>query len=84
MTRKGLQKAAQEQFERGQLLGEVQRREAANTTTFGNAIDALLRSRILGPAPDGGSARDPAYVRGDAFDDLVGMRERLASALLSR
>jgi len=84
ITVKGLQKAAREQFERFDLLGEVARPEAANPVTFANAVDCLVRLRMLERAPgDPGRerSRDVAYVRGEAFDDLPAMRERLATAL---
>ena len=43
LTGKGLGRAAREQFERAQLLGEMGRPEASNTITFTNAIDLLVR-----------------------------------------
>ena len=84
---KALQKAAQEQYQRSDLLGEVARPEAANPVTFANAVDCLVRTRVLERAPAGPlgeRSRDVAYVRGEAFDDLPAMRERLATALAAR
>jgi len=76
VSRKDLSKAAGEQFERASLLGEVGRPEAANTVTFENAVDLLVRERVLTAAPEG-----DGFVRGECFDDLPALRERLASAL---
>ena len=84
VSAKRLQKAAAEQFEHSSLLGEVDRREAANSVAFGNAVDLLVRQGILTRAedqPGGDRPRDTEYVRGDAYDDLVGLHERLAGAL---
>jgi glycerol-3-phosphate O-acyltransferase len=81
--RKELRKAASEQFERAQLLGEVDRREAANPVTFANAVDLLVRRRILEGAektPKG----EEAFGRGDGFGDLPALRDRLAGALSAR
>ncbi len=79
VSRKDLRKAAQEQFERSTLLGEVARPEASNLVTFGNALELLVARRILARAPDA-----DAFLRGEAFDDLPALRERLASALTPR
>jgi glycerol-3-phosphate O-acyltransferase len=87
LTAKGLQKAASEQFERFGLLGEVDRREAANPVTFANAVDLLVRRGVLERAPvtgRGDRPREVAYVRGAAFDDLAALRELLATALSAR
>ena len=83
VTLRELRKAASEQFERAQLLGEVDRREAANPVTFANAVDLLVRRRILETGektPKG----EEAFVRGDGFGDLPALRERLAGALSAR
>jgi glycerol-3-phosphate O-acyltransferase len=87
LTARGLQKAASEQFERFGLLGEVDRREAANPVTFANAVDLLVRRGVLERAPvtgRGDRPREVAYVRGAAFDDLSALRELLATALSAR
>ena len=79
-----LRKAASEQFERSRLLGEVDRREAANPVTFANAVDLLVRRRILervSPADPNEPAREGEFVRGEAFDDLAALRDRLAASL---
>ena len=87
LTAKALRKVAGEQFERAGLLGEVGRHEAANPVTFSNAVDTLVRLRILAHAPGAPGperSRDAAYVRGEAFDDLTAIHERLATALSAR
>jgi hypothetical protein len=84
LTARGLARAAREQFERAQLLGEVGRPEASNPITFANAIDLLVRRGVLvrGEAGPGRErARDTLYERGPAFDELPALRDRLASAL---
>ena len=79
---KALEKNAQGQFERAQLVGEVHRREAWNPVTFRNVIDLLARRGILQVDPEGG--RETGYRRGPAFDEIAALRERLAAALGSR
>ena len=77
-------RSLREQFERAQLLGEVGRPEAANTITFTNAIDLLVRRGVLTPGVPGPGrerARDTLYERGAGFDELPALRDRLASAL---
>ncbi|MEE9607746.1 MAG: 1-acyl-sn-glycerol-3-phosphate acyltransferase [Myxococcota bacterium] len=83
LTLKDLRKAASEQFERAELLGEVDRREAANPVTFANGVDLLVRRGVLQQA-EGAGGGEVAYVRGKAFDDLPALRERLAAALSAR
>ena len=73
---KDLAKVAGEQFTRSSLLGEVGRPEAANPVTFQNAVDLLVRRHILAAAREG-----EGLVRGEAYDDLPALRERLATAL---
>jgi glycerol-3-phosphate O-acyltransferase len=83
-TGRGLARAAREQFERAQLLGEVGRPEASNPVTFANAIELLVRRGVLVRAqPTAGRerVRDVLYERGPAFDELPALRDRLASAL---
>ena len=79
VSRKDLSKAAGEQFTRSALLGEVERPEASNPVTFQNAVDLLVRHRVLAPAEEG-----DGFLRGEAFDDLPALRERLATALAAR
>ena len=84
---KELRKAVAQQFERDQLLGEVDHPEAANPVTFANALDLLVRHDILATVPlsaNNARSRDPAYTRGPAYDDLPALRERLATALSAR
>ncbi len=85
VSRKQLEREMKEQFERALLLGEVDRREAANPVTFGNALEQLVRRRILERRqPEGARERDPVYARGDKFDALPALRERLAAAVSAR
>jgi len=81
--RKALLAAAEGQFERGQLLGELSRREASNPITFGNAFTLLVDREILElRQPEGRERRkEPAYARGAQFEKLAGLRQLLASAL---
>jgi glycerol-3-phosphate O-acyltransferase len=78
-----VQKAISEQFDRAALMGEVERREAANPVTFGNALDLMLRRGVL-TRRDPEKGRDPLLEPGPAFDELAGLRERLAGALAGR
>ncbi len=84
--RKALVKAAEAQFERGQLLGELDRREASNPVTFGNAFTLLLDRGVLERPPAEGRERrrEPYFARGPRFEELEGLRQRLASALRRR
>jgi len=79
-TSRQLARRAGEAFARGELLGEVAGREAANPATFTAAYDALARRGILERVRAEGS-REPLYVRGPRFDELAGLAERLAGAL---
>jgi len=79
---RALSAAAGKQFERAGLLGGVQREEAANPVTFGNALDLLERRGILvRVAASSGRSRDALYERGPAFGDLAALCGRLAAAL---
>jgi glycerol-3-phosphate O-acyltransferase len=81
-TRKVLE-AVTQQFERAALLGEVERPEASNPVTFANAIDLLVRRGVL-EQRDPEKGRDPLLLPGPAFEELAGLRERLASTLAAR
>jgi glycerol-3-phosphate O-acyltransferase len=83
ITAKDLGKAASAQFERAQLLGEVDRREAANPVTFANAMELLVLRGVLARSPVGPRGEE-GFERGEAFGDLPGLRERLAAALCAR
>jgi glycerol-3-phosphate O-acyltransferase len=86
-TGRRIAQRVREQFERLQLLGEVSRREAANPVTFANALDVFVRRRILDRTraeASRDSARDSLYTRGPAFEELAGLRVRLAAALGAR
>ncbi len=82
-TAKQLEKLAEEQFARAHLLGEVQRTEGWNSVTFRNALDLMTRRGILETVA-GEKDREPNYARGEAFEDLAGLRERLAGVLAAR
>lgn len=84
--RKALLKRAEEHFERGQLLGELARREASNPVTFGNAFTLLLEREILTTPPLEARERrrEPFYARGERFEELEGLRGRLSAALRRR
>jgi glycerol-3-phosphate O-acyltransferase len=82
-TAKQLEKAAQDQFARAHLLGEIQRTEGWNPVTFRNALDLLTRRGILEQVA-GEKDREPSYVRGAAFEDLPGLTGRLAAVLVAR
>jgi len=85
VSAKELTKAAKEQFERGVLIGEVDRREAANPVTFSNAFDRLVRCGVLvRTRPEGRRPAEAGFRRGPAFGELAALRERLALALAAR
>ncbi len=81
--RKALTRRIEEQFERGQLLGELVRGEGRNPITFQNALELLARRGILAKSErrTRDRRREPAFARGPAFDELPALRERLAGAL---
>jgi len=82
--RKALLKAVGAQFERADLLGEVDRPESVNDTTIGNAVALLLDRGILAIAGESGKKNGVNYTPGPAFGELVPLRERLAAALSAR
>lgn len=88
VTRKTLLAEATASFEHARLLGLAERVEAANDTTFGNAIELLLTRDILvaESVPSGrkGGAAEIQYAPGDRFDALSPLRERLATAAAAR
>ena len=79
LTAKQLEKLASEHFERASLIGEVRRREGMHAVTFRNALELLERRGVLATrVPEKG---DRLYGPGEAHEELVGLRERLAGAL---
>jgi glycerol-3-phosphate O-acyltransferase len=79
-----LRRAAEEQFARAALLGEVWRREGANPVTFANAAELLVRCGVLERvelAARREQAGETGFARGPRFDELPALRERLAAAL---
>jgi glycerol-3-phosphate O-acyltransferase len=84
LTRKELRKVAQEHFSRAELLGEVGLPEAANPVTFDNAVDFLIRGGILAESETPRDRREATFGHGRAWDELQGLRDRLAAALAPR
>lgn len=80
---KRLTKRLAESFSRADLLGEVAAAEVSNEATFQGALEALVRRGILVRERPAG-AREAVYARGPAFDELAGLAERLAGALVGR
>ena len=84
LTAKELIKAAREQLHRAEILGELATGRAAESdTTFMNALAQLERYRIIGRDPKGSDNQVP-FERGEAFEDLAALKERLAFALTAR
>ncbi len=82
LTLNDLIKAANEQFDRAELLGEVDRREAANDATFVNALSWIERLGAIQRDPKPGG-KEVSFVKTAKFEDLVALRDRLASALFA-
>lgn len=82
-SQKRLTKRLVEGFARAELLGEVAATEVSNAATFQGALDALVRRGVLVRERPAG-ARESVYARGPAFDELAGLAERLAGALVGR
>jgi glycerol-3-phosphate O-acyltransferase len=84
IDKKGLRKRAEQYFHNAELLGEAARPEAANDTTFANALDLLVERRILVEHRGSGRRSSEArYARGEDWSALSEFRERLAGALAS-
>ena len=84
LKKKELCKQAAEHFQHAQLLGEAQRAEATNDTTFGNALDLLERRGMLlrqAPEPGARRSRDAVYLLPADRAELGDLERRLASAL---
>jgi glycerol-3-phosphate O-acyltransferase len=77
-----LEKETEAQFRRLLRVGEVSRSESWNRVTFKNALELLAQRGVLTQSMR--DAREPAWGRGPAFDELAVLRERLAGALLAR
>jgi len=85
IPRKALHKRIAEQFERLALIGEVGLPEAQNPVTFANAVEGMIRRRILVVSPGGeGDRGDAPLARGPRWDELAALRTRLAAALGTR
>jgi glycerol-3-phosphate O-acyltransferase len=84
LAAKQLIEAAQEQLDRAEILGEVAvGRKTTSETTFMNALAQLERYRIIQRDPEA-SGKDVPFERGEAFEDLADLKERLAFALTAR
>jgi len=84
LTPKELLKAAQEQLNRAEILGEIAAgRGVVSETTFTNALAQLERYRIIQRDPEA-SGKEVPFERGEAFEDLADLKERLAFALTAR
>ena len=90
LHRKALLAAAQECFDQACLLGEAERFESANETTFQNAIDLLLGQSILETrrvevASERRRKKAPVvethYAPGEHAERLLPLRARLDAAL---
>jgi glycerol-3-phosphate O-acyltransferase len=82
VTAKELRKLAEQHFRNAELLGEAQRSEAANDSTFSNLADLLVRSGILTSSRVAvRRGTETQYARGERWDSLGELRERLAVAL---
>jgi glycerol-3-phosphate O-acyltransferase len=83
-TSKELLKAAQEQLDRAEILGEIAAgRGVVSETTFMNALEQLERYRMIQRDPEA-SGKDVPFERGEAFEDLADLKDRLAFALTAR
>jgi len=84
LGRKALLAASAAAFENGRLLGLADRVEAANDTTFGNAIELLRARRILvgarGEPGRRGAPGEPRFAPGEGFSALPALQARLAAA----
>jgi hypothetical protein len=84
LAAKELIKAAREQLHRAEILGELAAGRAAESdTTFMNALAQLERYRIIRRDPEESGNQVP-FERGEAFEDLAALKERLAFALTAR
>ncbi|MBW2494597.1 MAG: hypothetical protein JRE43_07575, partial [Deltaproteobacteria bacterium] len=84
LTTKEMLKAAREQLERAEILGEVAAgRGVVSDTTFMNAFAQLERYRIIQRDAEA-SGKEVPFEPGEAFADLTDMKQRLAFALTAR
>jgi len=81
---KELIKAAREQLQRAEILGEIATgRGVASDTTFMNALAQLERYRIIARDPET-SDKEVPFERGESFEALADLKEHLAFALTAR
>jgi len=83
ITRKAYLAEVAVHFANAQLLGRVERTEAANEATFGNVIELLLRRGVLEARKETRKSGPPqvVYSPGENWYALRELRERLATAL---
>jgi len=82
---KELIRSAREQLQRSEVLGEVAPgRGAASDTTFMNALEQLQRYQIIRRDPEASTNKDAPFQRGESFEALGELKERLAFALAAR
>jgi glycerol-3-phosphate O-acyltransferase len=86
LKKKDLCKRASRHLQHANLLGEAARSEAANDTTFGNALDLLERRGMLrrSQVEGGRRSRDAAYDVPEEREALAALERRLARALSAR
>jgi glycerol-3-phosphate O-acyltransferase len=83
--RKELRRSAARYFENAELLGEAARPEAANDATFTNVLDQLVERGILCERTfTTKRSKEVRYARGESWEALAELRDRLAAALSSR
>ena len=79
---KEFQKLAAQHFEQAELLGDARRSEAGNESTFSNLAHLLVRSGVLSRERiEVRRGTETHYARGERWDSLGELRERLAVAL---
>jgi glycerol-3-phosphate O-acyltransferase len=73
-------------FERSEVLGLASCEEAANDTTFNNALDLLVRRQIVQTrrVPRRSGAPDVLIAPGENFGALTELEDRLAAAVVAR
>ena len=83
--KKELRRRAARYFENAELLGEAARPEAANDVTFTNVLDQLVGRGILTARMVATKrSTEVRYARGESWEALAELQDRLAAALSSR
>jgi glycerol-3-phosphate O-acyltransferase len=83
LSKKEFLERASAGFRRAALLGLASSSEAANDTTFGNALELLMSRGILESSREPRKSGPPEvrYARGEQWDALDELQERLAAAV---